>query len=174
MRRLTDRFADAAASSASLSELRLLLEEAVHDLGFDFFALLQHSGATNPGRFVRLDNYPEAWVQEWLASGFDRIDPVHQACGHQRSGFRWSDLPALVRLTSDQQDILKRCRDFGIGTGFTVPLALPGEPAASCSFAVRNARRVPRNRLACARQVSVDAFAAARRLLRLRRGARPT
>jgi LuxR family quorum-sensing system transcriptional regulator CciR len=53
---------------------------------------------------------------------------------------------------------------FGIGDGFTVPVNIPGEPAGSCSFAVRTGAELPVQRLLCAEQLGAHAFRAARRL----------
>ena len=41
---------------------------------------------------------------------------------------------------------------------------VPGEPSASCSFAVRRGRSLPERRLQCAELIGVHAFRAARRI----------
>lgn len=165
MRRLSDRFAESAASCTRLSELASLVADAAGELGFQFFALLDHASLREPsGALVRIDNYPEPWVRELLDSGDEADDPVHRASTRATSGFCWNALPALIPLEDRHRKILKRSRDFGLGNGFTVPANILGEPAASCSFAMRSGRELPVERLRCAELVGAHALTASRRL----------
>jgi DNA-binding CsgD family transcriptional regulator len=91
-------------------------------------------------------------------------EPVHLPSGRTNIGFSWEELGALVPLAQRHRDILARSGRFGIGSGFTIPANVPGEPLGSCSFAVRKGRRLPVRRLLCAEQIGAHAFGAARRL----------
>jgi LuxR family quorum-sensing system transcriptional regulator CciR len=165
VRRLSDRFAEAARSCASLDDLRALLRSVVPELGFDYFALVDHSSLAGPsGAFVRLDNYPQAWVEEFLVAGLAADDPVHLASRRSNNGFGWRELDALIRLERRHSDILERSRAHGLGPGFTVPANVPGEPSASCSFVVAAGTPLPAQSLGCAELVGAHALAAARRL----------
>ena len=168
MRRLSDRFAEAAGSCADLLQLGSLLSDAARELGFHYFALLDHA-SLGPGMrgLVRIDNYPDDWVRELVASGHAPNDPVHLASRRTNKGFGWCDLGALIRLERRHRSILARSRHFGLGGGFTVPANVPGEPSASCSFAVRKGREIPAHRLHCAELIGAHALNAARRLRRL-------
>lgn len=165
LRRLADRFAQAATRCRSLRSLRRLLLAASRDLEFDHVALLHHASLASPaGRMVRIDNYPPEWVAEIVAGGLAPHDPVHLASRHANAAFRWDELERLVPLGREQRMILERSRSFGLGDGLTVPVNVPGEPAGSCSFAVRRGKSIPRERLHCAEIVGTHAFDAARRL----------
>ena len=165
MRRLIDRFADAAAACAALPQLRDLLRDGARELGFRFFALVDHASLTSPAPgLVRLDNYPEDWVAELLASGLGADDPVHAASRRTNTGFSWCRIGALIRLEQRHERAFARSRRFGLGPGFTVPANVPGEPAASCSFAVAAGAELPVERLHCAELVGAHALCAARRL----------
>jgi LuxR family quorum-sensing system transcriptional regulator CciR len=59
---------------------------------------------------------------------------------------------------------MARSRYFGLGAGFTVPANVPGEPSASCSFAVRAGMDLPAARLRCTELIGAHALCAARRL----------
>lgn len=165
MRRLSDGFAESARSCADLEQLRSLLGEAALDLGFHHFALLDHSSlaAGRPG-LVRMDNYPDGWVKELLERGLAIDDPVHLASRRTNMGFSWSELGGLVRLEKRHLRILSRSRHHGLGGGFTIPSNVPGEPAASCSFAVRVGFEIPARRLDLAELIGAHALRAARRL----------
>ena len=172
MRRLADRFGEAAANCASLSELQALITDASHDLGFHYFALLHHASLTTGAQpYIRIDNYPAEWVAELIHGNLGRHDPVHLASRRAAAAFPWADLQSFIPLGRDQQRILERSRQFGLGDGFTIPVNVPGEPSGSCSFAVRGGQDLPRQRLPCAELVGVQAFRAARRLAGLPRPA---
>lgn len=165
MRRLADRFARRSSRCPSLDSLRQLLDQAARDLGFDYFALVHHAslGAPEAG-FARIHNYPADWVSQLETRGAAGVDPVHSACYRSSAGFAWADIGDIACLDPHQHAILADSRDYGLGDGFTVPVNVPGEPAGSCSFAVRPGARLPRQRLMCAELVGRRAFDAARRL----------
>ena len=165
MRRLSDQFAEAAASVTDIVQLRTLLSDVALELGFHHFALVDHSGfAATRSVPLRIDNYPEGWVEEWTSSGFLLDDPVHLASRRSNIGFSWCELDSLVRLDRRHRKILARSRRHGLGGGFTVPANVPGEPSASCSFAVRTGCEIPAARLDCAGTIGAHALRAARRL----------
>ena len=165
MRRLSDRFIEAARSCPDLPRLRTLLGDVARDLGFRYFALLDHAslGAAHSG-LLRIDNYPESWVHELVERGYAADDPVHLASRRANTGFGWRDIELLVRLERRHRKILARSRRHGLGAGFTVPANVPGEPTASCSFAVRVGSEIPVGRLHCAELIGAHALRAARRL----------
>jgi LuxR family transcriptional regulator, quorum-sensing system regulator CciR len=148
-----------------LPQLGTLLSDVSIELGFHHFALLDHASlaGTTTG-LLRIDNYPEAWVQELVSCGYAADDPVHLASRRANTGFGWCELPALIRLQRHHKIILARSRHFGLGGGFTVPANIPGEPSASCSFAVRVGSELPVARLRCAELIGAHALSAARRL----------
>lgn len=174
MRRLSDCFAEAAKACGDLPRLRSLLDAAARELGFHYFALLDHASLSVPSAgLLRLDNYPEAWVEELLRSGDGADDPVHLASRRTNIGFGWCELGRLIRLERRHKKVLARSRRFGIGPGLTVPANVPGEPSASCSFAVRAGSRFPASRLHCAELVGAHALCAARRLRQASAPVRP-
>lgn len=165
MRRLSDRFLEALRSCLDLEHLGNLLGDITRELGFDYFALLDHASLGGPGRgLLRIDNYPEDWVEELVSGGYAADDPVHLASRRTNVGFGWSELGKLIKLDRRHTNILARSRHFGLGSGLTVPANVPGEPSASCSFAVREGSELPAARFRCAELIGAHALCAARRL----------
>lgn len=163
--RLIDLFEAKAALCSNDRDLGSLLGDATRELGFDYFALLHHASLDRPRTgFIRLDSYPAGWEQEMATHGLVGADPVHHASVRTNIGFAWSELPRMVRLGRREREILARAKRFDIGDGFTVPVNVPGEPAGSCSFAVRLGTELPGQRLLCAEQLGAHAFRTARRL----------
>ena len=160
-----DHFEARAALCTDDRSLALLMEDATRELGFDHFALLHHASlASRRAALIRIDTYPEGWEQELDRHGLIGFDPVHHASVRTNVGFAWEELPGLVPLGSRERELLDRARRFGIADGFTVPANVPGEPAGSCSFAVRHGRPLPVQRLLGAEQLGAHAFRAARRI----------
>jgi DNA-binding CsgD family transcriptional regulator len=165
VRRLTDRFADAAESCCELSQLHSLLSDVTDELGFNYFALLDHASLTGSASgLLRIDNYPSEWVHELVARDYAIDDPVHLASRRSNLGFRWCELGSLIRVERHHKTILARSRRYGLGDGFTVPANVPGEPSASCSFAMQLGRDIPDCRLRCVELIGAHALGAARRL----------
>lgn len=163
--RLTDLFEEQASRCTSPKDLHLLLEEVTKELGFHYFALLHHRGVrSQSGHLIRLDNYPGAWAEELVSRHDVAADPVHLASLRTNAGFGWDELGELLTLSSSQRRILERSRHHGLGSGFTVPANVPGEPSGSCSFAVVRGRALPIHRLQSAELIGVHAFRAARRI----------
>jgi LuxR family quorum-sensing system transcriptional regulator CciR len=113
---------------------------------------------------LRIDNYPDDWVEELVSGGHAIHDPVHLASRRTNAGFGWSELGNLIRLERRHTRILARSRYYGLGEGLTVPANVPGEPSASCSFAVRAGVDIPAARLHCAELIGAHALCTARRL----------
>jgi LuxR family transcriptional regulator, quorum-sensing system regulator CciR len=174
VRRLSDHFAEAVQACADLPQLGVLLADVTDELGFHYFALLDHAslGGSAPGLF-RVDNYPAEWVAELISRGDAIDDPVHLASRRTNAGFGWCELGKLIRLERRHTRILARSRRFGLGAGLTVPANVPGEPSASCSFAVRAGRGMPEARLHCAELIGAHALRAARRLRPVPANVRP-
>lgn len=163
--RLTDLFEEQASRCTSPKDLLVLLEEVTRELGFQYFALLHHRGVrAGSGRFIRLDNYPGGWEEELLSRHDVAADPVHLASLRTNAGFGWDELGELLPLSRSQRLILERSGHFGLGSGFTVPANVPGEPSGSCSFAVARGRSLPVSHLMSAELIGVHAFRAARRI----------
>jgi len=163
--RLIDYFESQACLCHDDAALGALLHDAVRELGFDYFALLHHASlGRQKANLIRIDTYPQGWERELAAHDLIGVDPVHHASARTNIGFAWDELPALVALGPRALELLGRARAFGIGQGFTIPVNVPGEPAGSCSFALRPGMELPVQRLLCAEQIGSHAFRAARRI----------
>jgi LuxR family quorum-sensing system transcriptional regulator CciR len=158
-------FVREAKRATTLDELRTLLGDASAELGFSYFALSHHVCVVTDD-LVQFGNYPESWIERLLNQGYLLIDPAVKACQNTVAGFCWSEIPELITLSPDQKRILEECQVAGFGEGFTVPLHLPGEFAASCSFVTRRGQKVNQAITPAAHFIGCFAFEAVRRLRR--------
>ena len=161
-------FVLAAPKASGMADLRALIEAAVNELGFDYFAIVHHVCFGRPaGEHVRLTNYPLEWV------GYVRElpklpDPVVRAAERMSSGFKWDQLETLLQLTPAEMEYMKAAAEHGIVHGYTVPNHVPGETFGSCNFVVSEGRPFPDPSVSAAQALGSFAFEAARRLVRKR------
>lgn len=161
------RFLDHIKTAENNDELGESLALACDTMGFQYFALTQHSASTGP-QAMRLHNYPPAWVGWFDDNQLSVTYPVHRASQVTSLGFNWSTVPSMIKLTRADEEILARARREGIGDGFTVPVHVPGEVSGSCSFAVDPSGEMPERALPFIQLIGAFAFEAARRLRHVR------
>ena len=158
-------FVREANRTGSLSDLENLLGAAAAEMGFHYFALGHHVSVLT-GDLVQMGNYPEAWLERIFYHGYLSIDPALMAARHTVLGFSWTDIPNFITLSAQQRQILDESRVAGFGEGFTVPIHLPGECAASCTFVTRYGESMNPLITPSAHYIGCFAFEAARRLRR--------
>ncbi len=62
-------------------------------------------------------------------------DAVMTACKQRVLAFAWSDLERIIEMNDRRRETLAIYASYGLHEGFTIPLAVPGEPRGFCSFA---------------------------------------
>lgn len=159
------QFASLVEAAGDADELGKVLLAITLELGFQYFALTHHVDIAATGESaIRLHNYPAQWADYYDAQALGVSDPVHRASHVTSIGFRWSQMPRMIPLTSRDRRILALGREQGIGDGFTVPANVPGEARGSCSFASEAGRPIDAPMLPLAQLAGAFAFEAARRL----------
>ena len=159
------QFVTEANRVTELNKLQNLLDGTVKALGFDYYALVNRiSPVHRRVPTVCAIDYPEAWVCTIRDKGYFVHDPVHIACQKSAAPFTFAQVPDIVKLTALQKEILESARHCGLGSGFVVPIHIPGENIGSCTFSVRVGRDIPRRSFPAALYVGLFAFEAARRV----------
>ena len=168
------RFIDASRTVRSAKDLERLIEAISHEMGFDYFALIHHVDLSamkqslshmDDGSLIAITNYPETWVEAYLARNIVANDPILLASERTNVGFIWDDVDKLITVTSEHRQITDDTRRAGLMAGFTVPANVPGETNGSCNFAVCWGRDLPTANLAMAQLVGAFAFHGARSLV---------
>lgn len=169
-----ERFIVESKHAATPRALDAMLSEVSAQMGFDYYALVHHVDLTpmNPdlahmkdGNLVALTNYPEGWVEAYVARNIVANDPIHLASHRTNVGFKWDEVGSLIPVSAAHRAIRDDTIRAGIEQGYTVPANVPGEANGSCSFAMRCGRRLPDENLAMAQLVGSFAFQAARSLV---------
>jgi LuxR family quorum-sensing system transcriptional regulator CciR len=168
------RFIDASRKVRCAKELEFLITDVCLEMAFDYFALIHHVDLTplNPslnhvddGSLVAITNYPEAWVEAYVARNIVANDPVLLASERTNAGFIWEDVGQFIPVTQEHRLVTEDTRHAGLAAGYTVPANVPGEANGSCNFAVRTGHALPTANLPMAQVVGAFAFQAARTLV---------
>lgn len=155
------------AKATDMDSLHATLEQATHDLGFQYFAMGHHVDLNLPPEgIVRLTNYHQSWIGQIIEEGFFADDPIHAASTKSLVGFLWHDVGSLIELSDRQKLILETASKFGLAAGCTVPAHVPGEFFGTCSFGAPSFDRLRDDSLPAAYIVGAFAFEAARRIVR--------
>jgi len=167
------RFIEQTNAAKTLNELNRLMGDITLEMGFDFYALVQHVDIrrSDTTENVWLENYPSSWADAYVARGLYASDPIHLASQRTGAGFLWSQVGEIIKLTAHHRRVLAQAGKEGLGDGFTVPAHLPGESNGSCSFGVRRGRAVPTANLMMAQLIGTFAFEAARKVIARKGGA---
>jgi len=146
-------------SSLGMDVLSKQLGLVARDLGFPFYALVGHADLTDrPPGLVFLQNYPARWAETYVKAGLHRHDPTRRLARQGPRSFAWRELHTLLSLSDAERRMLDDAGKAGLGDGFTVPLFVPGQRAASCSFATEIGQPLPFGALGMAKLVAHAAF----------------
>lgn len=169
-----DRFITEARKVEGPVELHALVADITTEMGFDMYALIHHVDLTGmrsdlahmkDGRMVAVSSYPPDWIETYVTRNLVATDPAVLASHRSPVGFRWEDMPKLIKMTQAHRDVLSAAGRHGVGGGFTIPAHVPGEANGTCHFAVRKGRAVPEGNLLMAQLVGGFAFQAAREMV---------
>ena len=134
-------------------------------IGFDHFALMEHVRRDQMMlATIIIENFPSDWTDRTHAQGYYKDDPVLTAIYRSNVGFKWSNVGELIEITERHREVLRAGASEGVADGYTVPLHIPGEPSALCSFAVKPGHAIRDRHFPSATYVAGYAFQAARRI----------
>lgn len=165
------RFADHLRAASDANALSEAMAEATKAMQLSSFAYLSISPEQIAPRLIT--NYPTAWTQHYLRSGYQLCDPVVRHAVAQFRPFMWGPNMNLPLYSNQQNDFLIEAAMFGIRHGYTIPIHDSSGPKAAVTFAA-DERRPSFNRCieenAGALQLMAFSFhAQAQRTLDLRR-----
>jgi len=123
-------------TAPTVDALRERLAKGARLMGFEYVTLVQHGGL--PRLFegaLLVTNYPPAFVRSYLENHQYVFDPVFDVVEQLERPFTWDEIPRFVDMTEKQVALFDEARSFGLAYGATIPLHIPGEPGASCTFA---------------------------------------
>lgn len=158
----------ASKRARTAGELREILASTTHEMGFHSYALVQHvkQFSRENQKFLAVTNFSDNWVDYFLRHQLHLDEPVYEASRRTAVGFRFDDLPSLIKINDRHRNVQEAGRREGITDGFTVPAHIPGEATGSCTFVVKDNVPLPARNLPMAQLIGTFAYEAARQLLR--------
>lgn len=84
--------------------------------------------------FVILENTSEEWRKLYFSKGYMYQDPIVQATLRSTTGFSWDEVGSAEPLDAGARQLMGEAREFGLGDGFTVPLATLEEERGGLTF----------------------------------------
>lgn len=103
-------------------------------------------GASGPVKeqHVFLEGWPDGWIQRYFEKSYFDVDPVISRIRSDLTSFTWDEAPILNDNSADVRQMMGEATEFGISTGFAIPLiTLEGE-IASVSLAGERQELPPR------------------------------
>lgn len=85
--------------------------------------------------YVILENTSEEWRKHYFTNNYMYHDPIVQATLQSTTGFAWSEVQPGDTLDLRSRRVMGEAREFGLGDGFTVPLATLEEERGGLTFA---------------------------------------
>jgi LuxR family quorum-sensing system transcriptional regulator CciR len=168
------QFVREANRVTEFDELSRLLDGTIRGFGFDYFALVHHASVFKSREaLLSLHDFPDAWLGIFRDRGYFFDDPVLVACEKSAVPFVWSDVPGLVAMTPKQREVLEAAKEAGLGGGYTIPIHLPGDGTAVCTFSTKVGRELPKASFPAAQYVGCFAFEAARRVAKFKVPVKP-
>jgi DNA-binding CsgD family transcriptional regulator len=138
--------------------------DAGSELGFNRLAMVHASWFLRPGeRLFFFHNFAD-WGHIFVTHKYYRHDPALLLSQQTNQAFTWQEMRRHLRFDPMQTRILREAGRHGLKLGFTVPVAVPGEPAGCCTFATDAAQLPPAPVCRAAAWIADEAFLVARRL----------
>ncbi len=103
-------------------------------------------GAIGPVKeqHVFLEGWPSGWISRYFEKSYFDVDPVIARLRSDLTSFTWDEAPIRSDTSSDVRQMMGEATEFGISTGFAIPLiTLEGE-IASVSLAGERQELPPR------------------------------
>ncbi|RWX68856.1 LuxR family transcriptional regulator [Mesorhizobium sp. M2A.F.Ca.ET.039.01.1.1] len=115
------RFAERLTSSVDKVDLHDALAETASSLDLPLFAYLfpslQRRRATD-----LISSYPQHWASHYLHSRYEDVDPVIDQARRRQETFRWGADGGDLDLSTPQRQLMDEANQFGIRSGFTIPI----------------------------------------------------
>lgn len=120
MWRVIQAFVEGAVNVSDEETLFDRLERVATELGYPFWAFGALWGdpeaiKQNPAPAVRL-NYPQAWIDHYFATGYDKVDPVISMAPYANTSVTWAELRHY------RPDFFDDAAAHGLKTGIAIPL----------------------------------------------------
>lgn len=120
-----ETFIEATNAAETPDQVFALFREALVRLGYDricYSLITDHPSVGLPAGHGVMRNYPDDWMNHYMAKGYDRIDPVPRYCFATSRPFTWDWVIERCELANDQQRVMDEAREAHLFDGMAVPI----------------------------------------------------
>lgn len=108
------------------NELFNLLKDFVRPLGFDkviFCLMTDHPSIGELAKHGKITGYPEDWMNYYLSSSYDNIDPIRKECAMEvQRVFTWEGIDKIRPFDRNERKVMNQADDAGLKNGVAVSL----------------------------------------------------
>jgi LuxR family transcriptional regulator, activator of conjugal transfer of Ti plasmids len=134
MHKIFTRFVDHVHESSDISALHTALRDMAAALDLHTFAyLLTPRRSTDKTRLI--SNYPSSWTAHYLSNRYEMLDPVIVHAAQDPEPFEWGRELRSAGLLDSQRRFFDEAAQFGIRSGFTIPIHDARARVAAITFA---------------------------------------
>jgi DNA-binding CsgD family transcriptional regulator len=121
------------------NELFVLLKDFVKPLGFDriiFCLMTDHNSIGEFAKHGKITGYPEDWMKHYLASDYEKIDPIRKECllDTQRI-FTWDGIDSIRPFDRVERQMMRQADEAGLKNGVAISLRNIHQEVVALGFA---------------------------------------
>jgi DNA-binding CsgD family transcriptional regulator len=120
------RFYAELQQRTSVAACAALFKKAVAGFGIVAFACGEIDLADRDRNVLFIAEWPEAWLQFYVKSGFINRDPVINAVAFYREPFEFADIVREPHFSNGDREALRAAAEYGWNRGLAVPVARGG------------------------------------------------
>lgn len=121
------RFYTELQARTSVAECSALFRDAVARFGVVAFACGEIDLADRSRNVMFIVEWPKAWIDYYVKSGFIEQDPIVNALRFHRKAFSFGDIIRDRRFSRLDREALRAAAEYGWSRGLAVPVARGGE-----------------------------------------------
>jgi len=127
--------------SQNSSELADTFTKFIGNFGIDSFVMAEIAGDTTSDKedgFGIMVNYPEDWLEHYIANHYIEHDPVYQMSQTSRSPFTWKEIME-TNTSQMQKKVMNEAKEFGLCNGIGMPVFK--EPGKMIGFGLSSSKK---------------------------------
>lgn len=129
-------FVERCQKHANTKSLLDDLLSCVHEFGFEYLILSGVPvGKQSLAPLVELNGWPVEWLERYIAEEYSLIDGVCLHAARSAHPFFWHEVPGNLRDTAGSRRVADEAGEFGIRSGYVVPMSSRRHWQAAISLA---------------------------------------
>jgi len=133
-----EEFIARSNSASSQEEVFNLYRQALKDLGYDSFVyslLTDHPSIGRKAGHGVMGNYPEDWMQYYLAKGYFAKDPIPKHAFTTTDAYTWEHVVKTCAISPRQRRLMHEAEDARLKSGAAVAIYGPNFEVAGVGIA---------------------------------------